>query len=185
MVAAGGKPVAGATVRVGGDGIIKTTSLEGLFRLDDLEARRCNLIPQVTQALSVSGAGFELQPSSFKYSGPPITVRLKPSAGKLVGTLKDADGKPAGGAVVRWMGDAVTAWVRADALGRFEIAGVPKRQGRIQALGRDGASAEAAVPAGEPKVALTLGRAAILEGRVTQIDSGKLVPSECPEWRTT
>ena len=175
VVDASGRALPGARVRLGRDGVVKTAGRDGLFRFDDVEGPRGRPGLPSPPLLSVDSPGLELQTASGKYSGPPITVRLKPSTGKTSGLLKDANGKPAGEAVVRWIGDAVTAWVRTDALGKFEIAGVPKRQGRIQALGRDGASVEAAVPASEVKLALTLSSATAIEGRVTEIDNGKLI----------
>ncbi len=173
-----GKPVAGAFVRLGRDEVTTVTGKDGLFRFDDLQGRSGGLVFQgAGPTLSVQAAGFEVQAAAARFSGPPVTVRLKPSAARMSGVLKDPGGKPAADAVVRLASDAVTRWSRTDAAGRFELLGVVSRQGRLQALARDGASLETAVPPGAAATTFALTRAASLEGRVTQIDSGRLVAS--------
>ena len=169
-----GKPVAGALVRLGRDDTPVFSNKEGLFRFDDIQGRAQGFLA-TTPALSIHAAGFEVQAAAARFSGPPITVRLKASSARLRGVLKDSAGRPAVDAVARLVGDAVTRWVRTDAAGRFEIAGVPAKQGRLQALGKDGSSVEIAVPAGADVTTFTLARAASLEGRVTQIDNGRVV----------
>ena len=169
-----GKPVPGALVRIGRDGASTTTGKDGLFRFDDVSGRGTQ--PFVAgSTLSVDAPGFEAQASAARFSGSPVTVRLRPAAARLSGILRDGTGRPAVDAVARVVSDAVTRWVATDASGRFEISGVPAKGGRLQALGRDGSSLETAVAAGTAPVAFTLGRTATLEGRVTQIDNGRLV----------
>ena len=171
-----GKPVAGALVRIGRDDTTTTTSKEGLFRFDDVQGRG----PQpflASPVLSIQATGFEVQAAAARFSGSPLTVRLKTSAARLSGVLKDSGGKPATEAVVRVVGDAVSRWTRTDAAGRFEIPGMGAKQGRLQAFGRDGSSLETAVPGSATTATFTLTRAASLEGRVTQIDNGRLVAS--------
>lgn len=166
-----GKPVAGALVRLGRDEALAVTSRDGLFRFDDLPGRSLLAGP----ALSVQAAGFEVQAAAARFSGSPVTVRLKTSSNRLAGVLKDWNGKPAPEAVVRVAGEAVTRWFRTDAAGRFEIPGVPPKPGRLQALARDGASLETTVLSGTTTTTFTLARAAAIEGRVSQIDSGRLI----------
>ncbi len=176
VVGPDGKPVPGALVRIGRDGAPTTTGKDGLFRFDDVSGRGTTPFG-ATSILSIDAPGFEAQAATARFSGSPLTVRLRPSARHLSGVLRDGTGRPAAEAVVRVVGDAVTRWVATDALGRFEIAGAPAKGGRLQALGRDGSSVETAMPAGATPLTLTLGRAATIEGRVTQIESGRLVPA--------
>ncbi len=169
-----GRPVAGALVRLGRDGASATTGKDGLFRFDDVSGR--GTAPFVTGlTLSVHAAGFEAVAAAARFSGSPLTVRLKPATTRLAGVLRDGAGKPAADAVVRVVADAVTRWVVTGGDGRFEIQGIPAKQGRLQALGRDGSSLEIAAPAGTAVSAFTLGRAAAIEGRITRIDNGKVV----------
>ena len=169
-----GRPVTGALVRIGRDGASTTTGKDGLFRFDDVSGR--GAAPFTTSStLNVHAAGFEAVAAAARFSGSPLTVRLKPATTRLAGVLRDGAGKPATDAVVRVVADAVTRWVVTDAAGRFEIPGIPAKQGRLQALGRDGSSLEIAAPAGTAVSTFTLGRAAAIEGRITQIDNGKLV----------
>jgi protocatechuate 3,4-dioxygenase beta subunit len=175
VVGGDGKPVPGALVRIGRDGVPTTTSKDGLFRFDDVSGRGPLGFPINGSILSVQAPGFEAQAAAARFSGSPVTVRLKVSSARLTGILKDASGKPAADAVVRLVSEAVTRWVATDALGKFEIPGVPSKQGRLQALGRDGSVLELAVPAGARTSTFTLTRPAALEGRVTQIDSGRIV----------
>jgi protocatechuate 3,4-dioxygenase beta subunit len=173
VVGPSGKPVAGALVRIGRDGVVKTTNPEGLFRFDDLAGRGTQpFAPAVT--MSVDAAGFEVQAAPVRYSGSPVTIALKPSTRKLTAQLKEWGGRPATDAVVRIVGDPTTRWVRTDAAGRFEIPGAPSTQGRLQALGRDGSLLELTLPSTLPAT-FTLNRAATIEGRVTRADDGKLV----------
>ena len=170
-----GKPVAGALVRVGRDGVPKPTGKDGLFRFDDLQGRS-TLGFQAAGTMNVHASGFEVQTAPIRYSGAPMTIRLKPSAKKFAGVLKDWSGRPAADAVVRIVGDATTRWVRTDVSGRFDIPGPPGKPGRLQALGRDGSWLEIAAPAPAATPAtFTLTRAATIEGRITRADNGKLV----------
>ena len=178
VVGPDGKPVMGALVRIGRDGELTTTGKDGLFRFDDVSGRVGQAFLAGSGAtLNVNAAGFETQAAAARFSGAPVTVRLKATTARLSGVLKDAAGKPASEAVVRIVADWVTRWVRTDALGRFEISGTPPKQGRLQALGRDGSSLEITVPPGAAQNTFTLARAAAIEGRVTQIDNGRLVPA--------
>lgn len=181
VVDGGGKPVSGATVRLGRDGAFATTRADGLFRFDDVEA------PQVfggpfgpaarsgSPRLSLSAPGFELQTSTPKLSGAPTTVTLRPSTAKLSGLLRDASGRPAIDAVVRVTGEATSRWVLTDAAGRFEIPGVAARQARLEALGRDGSSLETAISGPGSGGSFTLAKPGTLEGRITQSDNGRFV----------
>ena len=176
VVDQGGKPVAAAQVRMGRDGVLKTTSKDGLFRFDDLQGRGAQQFA-VSATMNVHATGFEVQVAPVRYSGSPVSIKLTPSARKLTGVLKEWSGRPAVDAVVRVVGDATTRWVRTDATGRFEIPGVASKQGRLQALGRDGSLLELTLPAGAAPSTFTLTRAATIEGRVTRADNGKLVPA--------
>ncbi|HQZ15547.1 MAG TPA: carboxypeptidase-like regulatory domain-containing protein [Vicinamibacteria bacterium] len=177
VVGPDGKPVTGALVRIGRDGEPTTTGKDGLFRFDDVSGRSGQaFITGSGATLSVNAAGFETQAAAARFSGAPATVRLKAATARLSGVLRDAAGKPAIDAVARVAADSVTRWVRTDASGRFEIPGPPAKQGRLEALGRDGSSLEITVPAGAARNTFTLARAAAIEGRVTQIDNGRLVP---------
>lgn len=171
-----GKPVTGALVRIGRDSALTTTGKDGLFRFDDVSGRGGQPF-LASSTLNVNAAGFEAQAAAARFSGSPVTVRLKPSAARFVGVLRDGSGRPATDAVVRVAGDAVTRWVTTDAAGRFEIPGVPAKQGRLQALGKDGSSLEIAVAPGTAAATFTLARAGTIEGRVTQIDNGRVVPA--------
>lgn len=173
VVGPGGKPVAGAFVRIGRDGVLKTTNKDGLFRFDDLQGRG----PQgfaVSTTMNVHASGFEVQVAPVRYSGAPVTISLKPSTRKLAALLKEWSGRPAVDAVVRIVGEATTRWVRTDAAGRFEIQGLPSKQGRLQALGRDGSLLEITLPSVAP-ASFALNRAATIEGRVTRADDSRLV----------
>lgn len=176
VVGPDGKPVMAALVRIGRDGTTTTTGKDGLFRFDDVSVRGAQPFGAAS-TLSVDAPGFEAQAAAARFSGAPVTVRLKPSAARLSGVLRDQTGRPAIDAVVRVTGGAVTRWVVTDPTGRFEITGLPAKGGRLQALGRDGSSLETAVSVGTAPLAFTLGRAGAIEGRVTQIDSGRVVAS--------
>lgn len=179
VVDAAGKPVPLARVRRGRDGIAATTNKDGLFRFDDVEERGPRVFAVAISSLSVTAPGFEAQAAAEKFSGTPFTVRLNPTTAHVAGLLKEWGGKPAANAVVRVVGDAVTRWVRTDAIGKFDIPGTPLKKGRLQALGQDGSSLETALPSTPSGSATTytLQRPASIEGRVTRTDTGRLVPS--------
>jgi protocatechuate 3,4-dioxygenase beta subunit len=169
------KPVVGALVRLGRDGVPIVTNKDGLFRFEDLAGRGPQGFLTGPQVLSVHATGFEVQAVAARFSGPPVTVKLKASTNRLRGILKDSAGKPAIDAVVRVVAEPVTRWVRTDATGRFEIAGTPAKLGRLQALGKDGSALDVAVLPGAEATTFTLARTATLEGRVTEIENGKMV----------
>jgi uncharacterized GH25 family protein len=169
------KPVVGALVRIGRDGVPTVTNKDGLFRFEDIAGRGPLGFPVGPLVLSVHATGFEVQAVAARFSGPPVTVKLKPSTNRLRGILKDSAGKPAIDAVVRLVAEPVTRWVRTDATGRFEVAGTPSKLGRLQALGKDGSALDVAVLPGAESTTFTLARTATLEGRVTEIDNGRLV----------
>jgi uncharacterized GH25 family protein len=175
VVDAAAKPVVGALVRLGRDGVPTVTNKEGLFRFEDIAGRGPQGFPVGPLVLSVHAAGFEVQAVAARFSGPPVTVKLKASTNRLRGLLKDSAGKPAVDAVVRVVAEPVTRWVRTDATGRFEIAGTPAKLGRLQALGKDGSALDVAVLPGVETTTFTLARTATLEGRVTEIENGKMV----------
>ncbi|MBK5255790.1 MAG: carboxypeptidase regulatory-like domain-containing protein, partial [Vicinamibacteria bacterium] len=175
VVDASSNPVPGALVRIGRDGVPTTTTKEGLFRFDDIEGRtgRAFTAPPL---LSVHAAGFEVQAGPVRFSAAPVTIRLKPSTARFLGTLKDWNGRPAADAVVRIVGNAVTRWARVDPLGRFDIPGFPPKQGRLQALGKDGSSLNVVVPKDGASAPFAMGQGATIQGRVTRLDDGKFVP---------
>ena len=177
VVDATGKPVTGALVRLGRDGTPRSTGKDGLFRFEDVEGRSGPQLFASPTTLSVQAAGFEVQSVAERFSGAPLTVRLKPSTARLTGLLKEWSGKPAIDAVVRVTGDAVTRWVRTDATGRFEIQGALASKTRLQALGRDGSSLETAFSATGGTMTFTLQRPASIEGRITRSDTGRIVTS--------
>ncbi|MBX7184132.1 MAG: carboxypeptidase-like regulatory domain-containing protein, partial [Vicinamibacteria bacterium] len=176
VIGADGKPVPGASVRLGRDGESTTTGRDGLFRFEDVPGRGAQPFP-TSSTLSVDAPGFEAAAAAGRTSGAPVTIRLRPSTARLTGILREPAGKPAADAVVRVAAEAVTRWVTTDAGGRFEIPGAPSKQARLQALGRDGSALEVALPGSASLGTLTLARAASIEGRVTQIDNGRLVPA--------
>lgn len=170
-----GKPVTGALVRLGQTSNLVITKTDGLFRFDDVQGPGPRPFA-APPTLGVHAPGFEIQAAAARFAGGPITVKLKPATGRVSGQLRDWNGRPAEGAVVRLLGDAVSRWVRTDATGRFEIQGAPTRQSRLQAFGRDGSSLETVVAVGAGSPTFTLVRSATIEGRVTRLDNGRMVP---------
>jgi protocatechuate 3,4-dioxygenase beta subunit len=175
VVDPGGKPMSGALVRIGQSATFVITKADGLFRFEDLQGPSLQFLTQ-RLALSVHAQGFEIQAAAARFSGAPMTVKLKATTSRVSGLLRDWNGRPAVDAVVRVVGDAASRWARTDATGRFEILGTPARQGRLQALGRDGSSLDTAVTGGAISAPLTLVRSATIEGRVTRLDNGRMVP---------
>lgn len=175
VVDQGGKPINGALVRIGQSATFVITKADGLFRFEDLQGPSLQFLTQ-RLALSVHAQGFEIQAAAARFSGAPMTVKLKATTSRVSGLLRDWNGRPAVDAVVRVVGDAASRWARTDATGRFEILGTPARQGRLQALGRDGSSLDTAVTGGAISAPLTLVRSATIEGRVTRLDNGRMVP---------
>lgn len=174
-----GKPVAGAWIlpRSARDVGPVRTGANGTFRFEDLQAPTGPIaFSSSSFSFSVQAAGFETVAAAGRFGGSPVAVRMQPSTAKFTGLIKDVAGRPVTDAVVRLAGDANSRWVRTDATGRFEIAGLASKQGRIEVLGRDGSSLETAIQAGTAtSAAFTLAKAGTLEGRVTQTDNGKLV----------
>lgn len=179
VVDAAQKPVAGAQVRIGRDGPLTTTGPDGLFHFDDLDRRLAIAGPLAlggaTPTLSVTAAGFESTAVAARFSGPPVTVKLKPAAVALTGSVKMPDGRPAEGALVRFVvSDIVSRYAVTDAQGKFRIDGVPAGQGRVSAMAKDGAQAEVTAQRGAT-LALTLARAASIAGRIIDSETGKAV----------
>lgn len=175
VVDPGGKPVTGALVRIGQTSTFVITKADGLFRFDDVQGPGPQVLSQRLN-LSVHAPGFEIQAAAARFSGAPMTIRLKATTNRVSGLLRDWNGRPAVDAVVRVTGDAVSRWARTDDAGRFEVPGTPARQARLQALGRDGSSLETAVSGSAISAPLTLVRSATIEGRVTRLDNGRMVP---------
>lgn len=169
-----GKPIALALVRLGRDGSTATTNKEGLYRFDDVPGRGGQRFLGAP-SLNVHAPGFEVLSALVRFSGSPMTVRLRPSNSRALGTLLDGNGRPATDAVVRLVGTEVSRWFRTDGAGRFEIPGATSKPGRLEALGRDGSSLEVAVPSWAKPLSFALRRAANLEGRVTEVDTGRIV----------
>ncbi|MGE5277313.1 MAG: carboxypeptidase regulatory-like domain-containing protein [Acidobacteriota bacterium] len=130
--------------------------------------------PEGFRSLEVRAPGFVPLARALLGSGGEQRFILK-SGGAVAGTVLDASGKPAPGAIVVCEQSAA----RTDGAGRYRLAGVPLGSRSVQAIWkddyvarRDGVKVEGAAAAGAP---LRLGRAASIEGTVIDEASRKPV----------
>jgi len=178
----GGGPVAGARVTLTAHGRFDAASLltpvpvearsgaDGAFRFEAAAAEGNELVVEAEGLASARVQGARAGALSR-------AIALVPGAA-LEGSVRKRDGRPAGGALVRFESDGLgTRWVETGADGAFRLAGLPRRRGALVVDGGDDGFAEApATPApGLPPLALTLAPPAVLEGRTLDVETRKPV----------
>ncbi len=165
----GGKPVAGAKVRVtGGLGLSEeevsfysetSTGTDGSFSL--------GAAPENARSLTVRAPGFSPY-SRFRLEGPLSEKITLKRGGSIRGTVLDPSGKPASGAIVT-SGELA---FETDASGNYRLAGIPPGSRSVEALWKEDFAARkdaARVRKGEEvEVPLRLAQAAAISGTVME-----------------
>jgi Carboxypeptidase regulatory-like domain len=169
----GGRPIAGATVRVGeyqpNSSTISTDAF-GRFHIG-------NALPHET-VVTAQAAGYapEMQPVKVEPGLAPVELRLGPG-NTIRGRVVDREGHPIQGAIVgplRWRGHQTLEWrVETDALGRFRWDDAPSDAVSMSANKRGYSHSSVEITPSTKEYVLTLSHALLIRGSVTDAQTGR------------
>lgn len=158
------------------------TDAEGRFELVDVPVYGCYV-------LDVSGQQHARRLVRVEGSSKPTEVRLSP-AGRIVGSVQLADGKPAEGIAVWASGGDGFARTKTDAAGRFSFESLAAETYSVSTIREDGPKVVAAgimVGAGStsPDVDLRFSATGFVIGRLVDSASGKSIKGDAMGYVST
>ncbi len=168
-----GRPISGATVRFGDNQPESSTVSTDAFGRFHVR----NAVPRET-VVTAQAAGYapEMQPVKVQPGLASVELRLGPG-NTIRGRVVDREGHPIVGAFVgplRWRGhQTLEGWVETDALGKFRWNGAPSDPVLVSANKRGYSSSATEMKPSEDEHVLTLARALLIRGSVTDARTGR------------
>jgi hypothetical protein len=170
----GGRPIAGARVRLGEHGRVSNAETDafGRFHIKNAERR------QTVVTAEAVGYAPEMQPVNVQSGLPELEIRLGP--GKTIrGRVVDSQGRAIVGANVgafNWRGRQTLAWrVATDDEGRFRWDNAPGDDVSVVASKPGYSSSEVTLSSAKTEHIVTLARGLLVRGTVVDADTGKAI----------